>query len=240
MVAIAVHLRPTARPSGLASIARDLPAGWERGVVVVIGSVTEPDRIGPCAVGDGAPQPKGDSTQFDPVVIRQGILCSMLGRPDTEADARAAAQATVWYALSLELYDGAATTNPSFADAVSLGSTDSVEEAVGALEAEAEANLFGRRAVIHVPLDLATLLGEDALVRVGDHWETVAGNLVAIHGVGDTVYATGEIWAEVGSIDARRYDNPVNNASEAWADIAGIVVFDPAFIASVSVTGTSP
>ena len=251
MVAIAANLEPSARPGGLLAVSNPLPAGWERGVEVVVGSLTAPDRVGPCPVGAGVTQPHGDVARFVPVNVRQGLHCSMLGRPNTEALARRALEVTAAHALSAELYDGAGTGNPSFADATSLGTLSCPEacgcqvvcEAVGMLEAAADAALYGRLAVIHVPLNYASCLG-DTVFREGGgasaRLRTYAGNLVAVHGVGDTLYATGEVWAGIGSIDTMSYDDHRINLAEAWADAPALAVFDPEFNVSVTVECTSP
>lgn len=250
MVAIAAVLEPSARPGGLLSVTHPLPTGWQRGVEVVVGSLTAPDRAAPCPVGESpTTQHRGETAQFVPVILRQGIHCSLLGRPDTEAMARQALEVTGAYALSQELYDGAATNNPSLADALDLGTLSCNEDgddcgcdvlcqAISLLEATAEDALSGRLAVIHVPLNLASCLGS-AVVREGSgagaRLRTLAGNLVAVHGTGDRLYATGELWAGLGTAETSVYNDHRINMAEGWADAAGLVVFDPAFNVSITV-----
>jgi hypothetical protein len=235
--AIPLVLQPEPRPNGLVSVLRPLPDGWERGVDVMIRSVPDPIRIGPCETGEEDPEFTGTPAVFQPVVIRQGVICSLLGRPDTEAVSRNAAEVAAGYALSLELYDGAGTSNPSLVgDAVEVASpsVDTVVEAIAALENAMEQGLHGAQGVIHVPLGLSAYLG-DMIYRDGNRWRTAAGNLVAIHGLGSTIYGTGEVWGAIGSPDSRRYNDVRTNTSEGWSDIAAIAIFDPSTVWSVDV-----
>lgn len=211
----------------------------------MVRSTPEPVRIGPCAVGDTDPEFDGTPAVFQPVVIRQGVLCSLLGRPDTDNISRSSALVAAGYALSQELYDGEGTENPSLeGDAVDVGDGATLEDSVALLEDAAEQGLHGALAVIHVPLGLAAYL--DGIVNWASMQSpqrgplrTLAGNLVAIHGTGTTVYATGEVWGMIGSPDTRRYDNARVNTSEAWADIAAIAVFDPSTVWSSEVDAGS-
>lgn len=241
MVAIPAVLQPSARPSGLRMVASGLPPGWQRGAEVVVRAIHEPERVAPCAVSPADPEHPGDVQRFEPLLIRQGVRCSLLGRPDTGAYATAAANVSGWWALSRELYDGAATGNPSLADATSLGTAGpDVCDAVGVLEDAADTALNGAVAVIHVPVGLAACLGDTVMRADGGMLRTWAGNLVAIHGSGDTLYATGQVWAAVAPIDTNVYDDRRINMSEGWADTAALAVFDPSFIVSVTLGATSP
>jgi hypothetical protein len=239
MPAIAVVLQPEPRPNGLVSVLRPLPDGWERGVDVMVRSTPEPVRIGPCATGSDEPEFSGTPEVFQPVIIRQGVICSMLGRPDTESVGRAAAEVAAGLALSEELYDGAGTSNPSLtsSDTV-LAAGATVADSISLLEDAAEQGLHGGLAVLHVPVGLSAYLG-DIVDRVNGQLRTLAGNLVAVHGTGTTIYATGEVWGAIGPADARRYDDVRNNTSEAWADIAAIAVFDPSTVWSSEVDAGS-
>jgi hypothetical protein len=232
-------LNPTARPNGLLSVARTLSGDWTRGVDVLVGSLLSPDRIGPCPVGSGDTSPPGDVARFVPVTIRQGVHCSSLSNANVEGHAANSVDVTVGNALSAELYDGSGTNNPSFDNAINLGPAQSLQDAIGMLEAEADTQLYGRLAVIHVPIGLSSQL-DDIVYRDGTVWRTKAGNLVAIHGSGGLVYATGEIWAASRMIDSRSYVDRAINLTEAWADVIGIVLFDPEFNVSVTVEATSP
>lgn len=240
MAAIAVVLQPEPRPNGLVSVLRPLPDGWERGVDLMVRSTPAPVRIGPCETGEDEPDLSGTPTLFQPVVIRQGVLCSLLGRPDTEGVSRAAVRVAAGYALSLELYDGAGTGNPDLADSdTPLTASTTLEEAVGKLEAAADTGLHGALAVIHIPVGLGAYIDMIAEPDSSGQLRTRAGNLVAVHGPGTTVYATGEVWGMIGSPDVRRYDDVRVNTSEAWGDIAAIVVFDPSTVWSSEVDAGS-
>lgn len=245
MAAIAVVLQPEPRPNGLVSVLRPLPDGWERGVDVMVRSTPEPVRIGPCATGDSDPEFDGTPAVFQPVVIRQGVICSLLGRPDTQGVSRAAALVAAGWALSEELYDGAGTSNPGLvSEAVDVGPGVTLADSIALLEDAAEQGLHGALAVIHVPVGLAAYLGD--IVDFASEQDpqrgplrTIAGNLIAVHGTGNTVYASGEVWGMIGSPDVRRYDNVRVNSSEAWADIAAIAVFDPSTVWSSEVDAGS-
>jgi hypothetical protein len=239
MAAIAVVLQPEPRPNGLVSVLRPLPDGWERGVDLMVRSTPEPVRIGPCATGSDEPEFSGTPEVFQPVIVRQGVICSLLGRPDTESVGRAAAEVAAGFALSQELYDGAGTSNPNLvADATDVGTALTVQDAIALLEDAAEQGLHGGLAVIHVPVGLSAYL-DDIVSLVNGQLRTVAGNLVAVHGTGETIYATGEVWGAIGPADARRYDNVRVNTSEAWADIAAIAVFDSSTVWSSEVDAGS-
>jgi hypothetical protein len=57
-------------------------------------------------------------------------------------------------------------------------------------------------------------------------------------GGGDTLwaYATGEVYAQVGLRETRMsVQRPINTA-EAWAEEAGVVVFDPCFVTAIDTT----
>ncbi len=227
-------LTPSPRPGGLLSVTLPLEGAWERGLYVFAGSVLSPDRVGPCPVESGEPQPPGGATRFDPVVVRLGVLCSAMGRPDVTGLADAAVEATAAWALSAELYDGAATGNPSLVDAVDLGEAVSVTHALGLLEEDADQALSGRLAVIHVPVGLSSYLG-DMVYRDGNVWRTKAGNLVAIHGQGNTAYVTGQVWSAFTTVESTEYTNPGTNITEGWSDVLALVAFDPDYIASIGI-----
>lgn len=228
-------LTPSERPGGLLSVANPLPAGWTRGVDVLIGSVLCPESVGPCAVDSAEPDPPGEVERFVPQQIRQGVNCSALGRPDVAAYARAAVMSTINFALAAELVSGTATNNPDLQDATSIGSAETAVGALALLEDSAWTNLCGRQAVIHVPVGLVVQLG-DSLYRDGSVWRTLAGSLVAVHGTSSTMYATGEIWAAWQMGEVTSYVDRSTNTVEGWADAVGLVVFDPAFNVSATVT----
>lgn len=232
-------LVPQARPGGLLAAARSLEDGWERGLDVFVGALNSPDRVAPCAVGSGETDPGGEVARFEPVLVRQGIHCSALGRPDVASKARQVVSTTLSWAVSQELFDGAATGNPSLSDATSLGTVTDLLDAIARLEDAAEQALTGRLAFIHVPVGLSAYLkfkvGDDGMIR------TNAGNVIVIHGSGNTVYATGEVFAAASTVEAREYTDRAVNRTDGWADALALAVFDPAFNVSVTITGdTSP
>lgn len=240
---IPVMLDPSARPSGLLSVLRSLPPGWERGVDVLPGSTLAPDRVGPCATPSGDPESPGEVERFLAVQIRQGVECTALGngRDLTIRYAENSIGVTFAFALSAELVTGSATNNPSLSDATDVGDATDPVDAICQLEAALETRLYGRLGVIHVPLGHACALG-DTLVQGRyegrDVWRTYAGNLVAIHGTGDVLYGTGEVWGawRVGD-DTNSYVDHAVNRVQAWSSAVAIAVFDPAVNVSVNISG---
>lgn len=235
MVAASIALTPTRRPGGLQTAARPVEGPWERGLYVGINSVSAPHRLEPCPVDPTTPEPGKDVAEFVPVTLRTDVACSTLGRPDVEGYAAEGADATGWFGLSQELWDGAATSNPSLADAISAGTAETVTDAIGVLEGLLDTYLSGRLGVLHVPVGLSIHLRN---VRAGDDGvlRTLAGNRVAIHGTGTRIVGTGEVWAALGLIDSRDWVDRRDNTAEGWADLAGIAVFDPSVNVAVTVT----
>lgn len=231
-------LTPSARPNGLLSVLNPLPNGWERGLDVLPGSVLSPVCLGPCSGETGEPPQPGDVTRFSPVQISQYTYCSALGRPNVDAYSRSGVETTIGYALSSALVTGSCTENPQLQDATSVGTELTSVDAICLLEAELETRLFGRLGVIHVPLGHSCNL-VDVVYRDTYNgrpvWRTYAGNLVVIHGTGNVLYGTGELWGDWTTVEVSSYvDRTVNNV-EARADIIAMIVFDPAINISVNV-----
>src|SRR5690606_33405932 len=111
------------------------------------------DRTGPCPVGEGeTPKGPGEIERFVPVMVRQGLQCTMLGNPDIERYAQQAIDATVGFALEAEMLDGAATSNPSLTGSDDpQGTVSTVAAGLAVLEGLAYQALYGRQAVLHIP-----------------------------------------------------------------------------------------
>lgn len=240
-IPIPAVLVPSARPNGLLSVLNPLPSGWERGVDVLINSVLSPVCFGPCSGQAGEPERPGEVVRFVPAQISQYVYCSTLGRPDMRETAEAANRTSIGYALSSVLVTGSCTENPQLQDGTDVGDAATAIEAICAVEAALEPLLHGRLGVIHVPVghscNLVDAVYQDTYNgrRVLRTW---AGNLVAVHGTGDRVYGTGELWGDWTVVDTQEYvDRSVNNV-EARADILGMVVFDPAVNVYVDITGS--
>jgi hypothetical protein len=233
-------LKPSARPNGLLSVLNPLPEGWERGLDVLPGSVLAPVCLGPCAGQTGNAQEPGEVTRFTPVQISQYVYCSALGRPDVSGYARSGVEVSIGYALSSVLVTGTCTENPQLQEATDVGDATSAADAICQLEDALESRLYGRLGVIHVPLGHACSLG-DTVYRDTRNGRPVlrtwAGNLVAIHGTGDVVYGTGELWGSWTTAQTTEYTDRSINTTEARSDIIGMVVFDPAINISVNISG---
>jgi hypothetical protein len=242
MVMDSTRLLPSRRPGGILSVLRafERDVQWARGLVVIPRAIGAPFRVDPCpedvdvdAEGPGAP------VVFEAVTVRQGVVCSTLSNPTVAQDAADVVAITSGWALSRELIGDAdnGTANPTLSSsATPLGVTDSLRDAVAALEEWADTTLHGAVAVIHVPIGLAAYV-RASLDEAGT-LRTVAGNIVVIHGTGNTVYASGELWGATTPTNADAAIDRKNNRAEGWADAVGIVVFDPATVASVTVNTT--
>lgn len=239
MVMDSTRLLPSRRPGGILSVLRpfDRDVQWTRGLVVIPRAIGAPFRIDPCPEDvDVEAEGPGDPVLFDAVTMRQGVVCSALSNPTVAQDATDVVAVTSGWALSRELIGDAdnGTSNPTLSgSATPLGTVDSLREGVAALEEWADATLHGAVAVIHVPIGLAAYV-RASLDEAGT-LRTVAGNIVTIHGTGNTVYASGELWGAVTPVQAGDAVDRKNNRVEGWADAVGIVVFDPATVASVTV-----
>lgn len=240
-IPIGAVLVPSRRPNGLLEVLNPLPDGWERGVDVLINSVLSPVCYGPCPGQTGEPERPGEVTRFTPVQISQYVYCSTLGRPDVEATARAGVESSIGFALSSVLVTGSCTTNPQLADATDVGDATGVLDAIGQVEGALEPLLHGRLGVIHVPINHSVDLVDGVFPSTYNRrpvLRTWSGNLVVIHGVGDRVYGTGELWGAWQTVDTVDYvDRSVNN-HEARSDIIGLVVFDPAVNVYVDISGS--
>lgn len=234
-----VTLFPSGRAGGLLQAARPLEGEWQAGVYVGTDGCLAPIRVGPCDVGDADPQTGGEPTLFRPAFARQIVACSLLGDAERPAQlARQAASVTVEYVLGLELFDGAATTNPHLnsADTTLIGEDASMVEAIACVEAAAATGLSGRIAYIHVPQGLAAYLPDNLWRDPNGVLRTPAGNVVVISPgySGQSIFGTGEVWAATSVVGTKQYPERSNNTAQAWADDLVLAVFDPCFLVEVA------
>ena len=134
----------------------------------------------------------------DPWLAYMYETCKTVGRLDeSAAKLRARFLASEQSAVETELQDNVLDNGTT------LGLYDSVDHAVAELEQYA-ASEYGGQIILHLgPVAASKAFGCNGLLRVGDHLETIAGNLVSIGnyhydhvgGSADTpvVYATGAI-----------------------------------------------
>jgi hypothetical protein len=136
--------------------------------------------------------------EADPWLAYMFETCKTVGRwADSAARLRARFLASEQSAVETEFQDNVL----DLATATELGSFFSVRQAVAQLEADA-ASTYGGQIILHLGFAAAGEIA-DSLIRVGDHLETVGGNLVSVgnyhadHSGGSVnqpiVYATGAV-----------------------------------------------
>lgn len=254
-----ITLPPSGRPvGGILAAARPTGAAeWWRGVKFTSGQCLAPQNYGPCASDDAVQKEEQNlstEAEFQAFSILQAVKCSTLGRTAIDVFAGQALDVTREFGVASELLTGAATGNPSLGDATTLTAASDPAAALGCLEQVASLALSGRMAFIHVTPAIGTaLLAAAAIWSNGAprRWYTAAGNTVVISpgydgrqpgagapGAGDPLYmyATGEVYAEVGSADQREILQSVErsqNTIQATAEDTAIVLFDPCFVVAI-------
>lgn len=247
-----ITLPPSSRPvGGLLSAARSLDGEWWRGVKFSSGQCLLPQVVGSCTDGGTTKtmQSLSDEASFEAFAVIQALECSTMGRSDLAAYTGSSLDATREFGVASEFLTGAASGNPSLADADIRGSADGATAALACLDQLAGRELGGRLAFIHAPYALGThLLAAGAIEREGRTWRTAGGNVVVISsgydgrapgadpvGAGDSLYlyATGEVYAATGQRDAFESVERGQNTLQAIAEDAAIAVFDPCFNVAV-------
>ncbi len=251
-----ITLPPSGRPvGGLLSAARPIGGQWWRGVTFASGQCLVPQTVGTCT--DGATTKNMDAlseaASFDAFGVVQALACSTLGRSAIDEFAGQSLDVTREFAMAREFLTGAASSNPSLADATVLGTSaaDAVA-ALACLDQHASTQLSGRLVFIHASPQLATtLLAGNALWRDGRTWRTALGNVVVVSAGYDGrspgggaptdgdplyMYATGEVYAEVGQREVLQSVERGQNTLESVAEDAALVAFDPCFNVAVDTT----
>lgn len=237
-------LTPSRRAGNLRLAANPLGDGWQQGLDVASGvACLAPVRLGPCAVGDQDPQALDGTQKWQPAYAQQIVKCTALGRPDVGEWAREAGDVTVDYALALELFDGAQTSNPSLSDATVIGEVtgiagneETLAAAIACIEASAASSLTGRVAFIHIPQGLAIYLPSSVYRDGSGLWRTPAGNIVVVSPgySGTSIYGTSEVWVGTERTDTRTFLDRGDNTDQAWDDHLVLAVFDPCFNVEVT------
>lgn len=223
----------------------------------VSGQCLAPQSVGSCTGGEESKVPANLSAEasFDAFAVVQSLECTAMGRTQLGSYANDSLDVTREYAVGRELLTGAASGNPSLADATVLGlAADGPVAALECLEQTAADDMHGRLAFIHASFGLATeLLSASAIWRDGRLWRTAAGNILVVSAgydgrdpggeapvEGDTayLYATGEVYAEVGQRENLNDVERGTNTLHSIAEDAAIVLFDPCFSVAID-TGVS-
>jgi len=252
-----ITLPPSGRtPGGLLGASRPLPDGvdWWRGVTFASSQCVPPQVVGSCT--DGAeskvPQALSDAQSFDAFGVLVAIECTTMGKTGVVAFAGQSLDVVREYAISGEFLTGAASGNPSLADAeVYLSAATNPTDALACLEQASASALSGRLAFIHVAPAIATaLLSDAAIYKEGRLWYTASGNIVVIApgydgrepvsqsnptstapAPGDPLfmYATGEVYAAFGQREDLLGVERGVNTLQGIAEEMALAVFDPCF-----------
>lgn len=252
-----ITLPPSGRPvGGLLSAARDIPAGdWWRGVTFSSGQCLVPQTVGTCTDGEVSKtlQDLSDVASFDAFSVLQALRCTTMGQSELGPYVNASLDVTREFAVARELLTGTASGNPSLADATTLNSASitDAESALACLDQHAATELSGRLAFIHASPLLAVHLYNVGMFQDGRLWRTPLGNIVVVsagydgrapatpsvapsEGDPQYLYATGEVYAEVGQRETLNAVERGQNSLQAIAEDAAIAVFDPCFNVAVA------
>jgi hypothetical protein len=225
---------------GLLRAARPIPdVGWTRGVLVnssqCVDGLPYPYCEPTASASAKTSQESSEVSTFIPVGIYVKVDCTTLGYGDPLKYAEQGLDVTREYVVAQEFATGTTTSNPSLADATSVGSAADAVAALALLENEIADETQGRLAYIHVSPGNGVLLSEVLRYDAG-RWYTPSGNLVVIspgyHDLTD-LHATGEVYAETSSTATLDDVDRSFNTRFATAEESGLAVFDPCFNISV-------
>jgi len=224
---------------GLLEASYSLTVPWQRGVELQSGQCLTPGADGPCEVSDVPVEAPGAVAEFEPISMRQGSICSTLSRADLDKFSSQALEVRAEYLLGLTLET---STNPDLAGGSSLDVFTSVPAAIGFLDRYLGLNLYGEEGVVHMNPGFLAVAG-DAIYRDGNIYRTAGGHRISASPGYQSVtllYATGPVFTAVSGIDTRSTIDRSDNTSIAYADEAGIVVFDPCVNGNVTVPSLIP
>lgn len=238
---------PEPLPGGLLNSSRSLSGPWQRGVEFAT-SACIPGNLYPFCDDDPTPKVSGDHPDgagFDAVGIYAVVDCSTLGGSATAEDLRRFAdQALAIQAetqLGVELANG--TTNPSLADATTVGSGTYPTEALAVLEDELAAILGNVQGTVHVSPGMLTILySERAIIQnLNGGFQTPNGHVV-IASPGyvdlDGLYGTGPVFANSEPYGVLEDVERSQNTMTVRAEAVGIVAFDPCANIHVTIGGS--
>lgn len=236
------ELVPSRARGGLLAAAQAPPEGWENGLIVPFYGCGEPILRDKCLTAtDEAHRVAVD--EFAAFPIEQGSTCSTLSRLDHVAFAAGRLDATTEWAVGRQLQSDIIESGTAMLDdATNLGEVpygeDNIVTALACLEAAAAATGFGERVWIHATVKGATWLGNRDLIDPNGF--TPAGSRVVVSPGyldpdADTVrfWATGTVWAAVGSASTVDAVDHRQNDATAYALRAAIVAFDQCILLSI-------
>lgn len=214
------------------------------------GQCVVPQTVGTCTDGETTKQMGELSAEatFDAYGVVVALECTTMGRTSLDDYTTQSLDVVREFAVASELQTGAASANPSLADASELvGAPLDVVAALACLDQHAATELSGRLAFIHVSPQLATHLFAASAIRLdGRRFLTAYGNVVVISSGYDGrapgspsvapsdgdptwLYATGEVYAETGMREVIQAVERGQNTLQTIAEDAAIAVFDPCF-----------
>jgi len=251
-----VNLPPaTAVGGGILDQARELPAGWERGLGFATEACLAAGEHVFCPTSPTEKQFQGtDLAEFSPFGIEVSVVCTTLGgeraNAEREDKARAALSVVDEFSVGFVLATGTTqalvdTGNPDLADATSVGSGADAVAALALIEDAIATNLMGHLAWVHVtPATLVELVSATAVYRDMGSWRTPTGHLVVASpgyagNIDDLIVATTEVFASRGEIELMSTVDRSDNRHLAVHEAAALAVMDPCFNVSVGI-GTSP
>lgn len=189
---------------GLLTVARSLPAGWQRGISFTDNNCLQPVVMGECPSGTNLkPGQRGDIAMFRPVSVVMAVECTVASQYPVEGVGEAELERTRDFALARELLTGEASErdrnplsldidgvtpfpgNPSLqSEASDLGAAfASVAAMVACIEQNLSEATFGRGGVLFAGPGLLTyMFSARTIWRDGARWRTAAGNTVIVSG----------------------------------------------------------
>lgn len=246
-----ITLPPSGRPvGGLLSAARPIGGDWWRGVTFASGQCLVPQVVGTCTDGDTTKVANhlSDAQSFDAFGVVMALECTTMGRTGVVEYANQSLDVVREFAVAREFLTGDASANPALVDAtIPLAPGASPTAALACLDQYAGEALSGRSAFFHVAPVIAThLFADGAIYKDGRLWYTPSGNIVVISPgydgrvpsagtPGDElyIYATGEVYAEVGQRESLLAVERGQNTLQGIAEDAALAVFDPCFVVAI-------
>ena len=243
-----IPVGPPVRPRGILAGASPAPEGWESGGLStneLCPTVSLEDQCITFEAENARSATRPTGVRWPAFTIEQSSGCSTLSYGDRSREAREALDSSTDYALGLALLSGAFNTDaPSLADAASLGEFPNATAALARLEGAAARGGEGQLHVIHATPSAAVYLANAGLID--ESGRTPTGALLIVSAGYETValdlrlWATGRVWAAVGSITVREDVHRGMNNREAWATRSAVVGFNSCINYSADIVIETP